>query len=77
MSLLTESNPPALTTREGEVLLLIARGHSNKEIARMLDIATGTVEWHVHNVLGKLGVVSRAQAVAQAIHLGYINAENI
>jgi two-component system NarL family response regulator len=73
MSLPTESNPPALTTREHEVLLLIARGHSNKEIARMLDITTGTVESHVHSILGKLGVSNRAQAGAVAIHLRLID----
>lgn len=53
-----------LTARELEVVALIARGQSNKLIARALDLSPHTVKRHVANALGKLGVASRAQAAA-------------
>lgn len=52
----------ALTTREREILELIERGLSNKEIARRLRIEVGTVKNHVHNVLQKLQVRGRGEA---------------
>ncbi len=55
-----------LTWRELEVLRLVARGMSNGEIAESLVLSVHTVHRHVANVLGKLGVSSRAAAVAQA-----------
>jgi ATP/maltotriose-dependent transcriptional regulator MalT len=55
-----------LTERELEVLHLIAAGASNEEIAEQLVIALGTVKRHVSNILGKLTVSSRTQAVARA-----------
>ncbi len=54
--------PQALSPREQEVLRQIARGASNKEIARTLDIAETTVKIHVQHILRKLGVSSRVQA---------------
>lgn len=51
-----------LTPREREVLSLIARGLTNKQIAEHLTIEVGTVKNHVHNLLGKLGASSRHQA---------------
>ena len=53
-----------LTTREREVLRLVASGKSNKQIAEALAIHEHTVETHVGNLLGKLGVVSRTEAGA-------------
>jgi two-component system nitrate/nitrite response regulator NarL len=53
-----------LTAREREVLQLMGDGHSNKEIAQRLCIEVATVKNHVHNILGKLQVVRRGQAVA-------------
>jgi len=50
-----------MTKREREVIALIAEGHSNKEIARELHIATYTVKSHVHNILEKLALHSRLQ----------------
>jgi DNA-binding NarL/FixJ family response regulator len=54
-----------LTARERDVLVLIDAGLSNKEIAVRLNIEVSTVKNHVHNVLEKLHVTSRAQAAAQ------------
>ena len=51
-----------LSPREREILLLIARGDSNKHIARELDIAETTVKIHVQHILRKLGLSSRVQA---------------
>jgi DNA-binding NarL/FixJ family response regulator len=53
----------ALTRREGEVLQLIGRGLTNKEIARELHLSTATIKHHVHGVLGKLQVAGRVQAM--------------
>ena len=61
------SVPPAFTQREAEVLNLIARGLSNKQIAGQLGLGLRTVETHVSNVLGKLGVTSRTEAALYAV----------
>lgn len=55
-----------LTPRETEVMLLLTEGRSNAEIARKLSVSEATVRTHVHHVLRKLGVGTRAQAVAMA-----------
>ncbi|HYL43126.1 MAG TPA: response regulator transcription factor [Ktedonobacteraceae bacterium] len=65
----------ALTEREMEVLHLLVQGHSNKEIARALQIAEDTVKVHVKHILAKLGVQSRTQAVLYAIRLGLVPTE--
>jgi two-component system, NarL family, response regulator LiaR len=65
----------ALTERETEVLRLLARGRSNKEIARHLQIAEDTVKVHVRHILAKLDVRSRTQAVLCAMHLGLVAVE--
>ncbi|MDE3065593.1 MAG: response regulator transcription factor [Acidobacteriota bacterium] len=57
----------ALTPRETEVLTSLARGRTNKQIAVELDLGLRTVEGHVSNVLAKLGVQSRTEAVAFAL----------
>jgi DNA-binding NarL/FixJ family response regulator len=51
-----------LTAREREILSCVARGDSNKAIARTFDLSVHTVKRHVANILGKLGVGSRVQA---------------
>jgi LuxR family transcriptional regulator, maltose regulon positive regulatory protein len=55
-----------LTAREREVLQLLVDGASNREIAHQLVLSVNTVKKHVYNMCGKLGVKSRAQAIAQA-----------
>jgi two-component system, NarL family, nitrate/nitrite response regulator NarL len=59
-----------LSPREREILLLIARGDSNKLIARELDIAETTVKIHVQHILRKLGLSSRVQAAVYATQAG-------
>ncbi len=64
--------PEALTAREREILRLIAAGASNQGVADTLILSVGTVKKHVNNILGKLGVHSRTQAIARARELGLI-----
>ena len=61
-----------LTERARSVLRLLAAGHSNKEIARSLDLATGTVKNYVSDILEKLQTRDRTRAVLKAIHLRLI-----
>lgn len=61
---------PELSQREGEVLELVARGRHNAEIARELFLSVKTVQNHVSSIMGKLGVTSRAEAVARARDAG-------
>jgi DNA-binding NarL/FixJ family response regulator len=62
-----------LSEREMDVLRLIARGYTNKEIARALGVGGETVKTHVGNILDKLGVESRTQAALSAIRRGLIS----
>jgi DNA-binding NarL/FixJ family response regulator len=61
-----------LTARELETLRLVARGHSNKEIAGALEISVKTVETHKANGMAKLGMTSRAALVRFAIDRGWM-----
>ncbi|MBI4759450.1 MAG: response regulator transcription factor [Chloroflexi bacterium] len=61
---------PALTERETEVLQLLAKGATNKEIANTLVIAENTVKTHLRNILDKLHLHNRIQAAAYAIREG-------
>jgi len=64
-----------LTPREAEILRLIARGHTNREIARELSVALSTVKNHVHTIITKLEVSDRTQAAVRAVELGLLAAE--
>ena len=68
------AGPAGLTGREVEVLALLARGHSNKEIARRLVVAPKTVANHVEHIYLKLAVNSRAAATLVAIQHGLVGA---
>jgi len=61
-----------LTPRERQVIALLAKGYSNREIAGELVISTKTAEVHVRNILGKLGFSSRTQAAAYAVEQGLV-----
>lgn len=58
-----------LSEREQEVLALIAKGHSNKEIAAQLFVSENTVKKHINNIYSKLGVNRRTQALSKAREL--------
>jgi two-component system, NarL family, response regulator LiaR len=64
--------PDPLTPREREVLALLARGLSNKAIARECGVSEKTVKTHVSNILGKLGVNDRTQAALWAVREGLV-----
>jgi len=70
--MITRQNRAALTAREEEVLHLLARGRSNKEIASDLNIAARTVKLHVGHILQKLDVMDRTQAVTAALQRGLV-----
>ena len=61
-----------LTTREVEVLRLVAGGNANKDVAAQLSLTEETVKTHVRNILGKLGANDRTHAVAIALKRGMI-----
>ncbi|MEV6508279.1 response regulator transcription factor [Streptomyces sp. NPDC051642] len=64
--------PDGLTARETEVLLLIAEGLTNQEIARTLNVSTATVKTHINNLFAKTGLKDRAQAVRYAYGKGLV-----
>jgi ATP/maltotriose-dependent transcriptional regulator MalT len=64
------ADPFGLTTREREILRLLADGFSNRRIAETLFISESTAGVHVSNILGKLGVASRTEAATTAVRLG-------
>lgn len=71
------TEPPAsfvesLTTREREVLALVADGLTNREIAQALEISEHTVKFHLAAIFGKLGVSSRTEAVRRGLQLGLV-----
>lgn len=69
---LQDSQRPELSERETEVLQLIARGHSNKEIAERLKLSVKTVETYKARSMEKLGLTGRADIVRFAVHQGWL-----
>lgn len=62
-----------LTEREYQVLILVAKSKTNKEIARELHISIKSVEYHITNTLGKLGAANRTEAVVKALARGLLD----
>lgn len=69
---LADDSPAPLTAREKDVLGRMAEGLQNKEIAQKLDISLATVRNHVHNLLEKLGVHSKLEAISLAYRAGWV-----
>jgi DNA-binding NarL/FixJ family response regulator len=70
---LAERTPgSALSARELQILRLIVKGLSNKQIADSLGITEGTVKWHVNIILGRLNVSDRTQAAVTALQRGIV-----
>ena len=63
----------SLTQREIELLRLVAEGMSNKAIAQRLSVSENTVKYHIRNILQKLSVQNRTEAVAHAIGAGLLD----
>ena len=66
------SSMPELSPRQMEILNLVAKGFSNKEIAEIIGIAPDTVKEHVANIFQRIGASSRAEAATLAVNLGLI-----
>ena len=61
-----------LSAREAEILGLIVKGLTNKEIATELNITVGTVKWHLNSLFARLNVADRTQAAVAALHRGIV-----
>src|ERR1700740_2166346 len=64
---------PNLTSREIEILQLLALGKSNKEIGSSLDVTKGTIKVHVNHILATLGVTGRVEAIRVAVQRGLVH----
>jgi two-component system, NarL family, nitrate/nitrite response regulator NarL len=67
-----EVNTGKLSPREREIIVMLARGSSNKEIARMLNLSESTIKIHVQGILRKLNLAKRVQAAVYAVEHGLI-----
>jgi DNA-binding NarL/FixJ family response regulator len=65
--------PVRLTQREQDILSMLGKGFSNKELAQVLGVSADTVKTHVKNLFRKLEVSDRAEAVREAIHRGFLH----
>jgi two-component system nitrate/nitrite response regulator NarL len=70
VNLIVQQGSGRLTSREREVLTLVAAGISNKGIARELQVSPNTVKFHIAAILEKLDAASRAEAVVAALRRG-------
>jgi DNA-binding NarL/FixJ family response regulator len=68
-----ELPPGRLSPREREVLQLLTKGQTNREIAHKLTVSVSTVKIHVEHILAKLGVSDRTQAAVRAIEMGLVS----
>jgi DNA-binding NarL/FixJ family response regulator len=73
MNLTLQRTPAHLTSREREVLALVATGISNKGIARLLQVSPNTIKFHIAAILDKLDASTRAEAVAAALRNGELS----
>jgi DNA-binding NarL/FixJ family response regulator len=81
LPLVSQKSHPAgsskeLTARELDVIRAVARGRTNREIAEALYLRESTVEFHLHNIFGKLNATSRADAVLSAQRLGWLDSSD-
>jgi DNA-binding NarL/FixJ family response regulator len=72
-----EGSGGVLSVREMGILLLVARGLSNRQIASRLRVAESTVKRHLANVYKEMGVVSRGEAVRMALLEGWISIQDV
>lgn len=72
----TQSGPHP-TPKELEVLLAVASGQRNREIAQQLHLSVNTIEFHLRNIFIKLGATSRADAVARARRRGWLDTQDL
>jgi DNA-binding CsgD family transcriptional regulator len=70
---MAEPSTPPLTNREVEILRWVAEGLQNKDIAQRLHLSLATVRNHIHNILEKLGVHSKLEAVSLAFRSGWVS----
>jgi len=73
MTRVRQPSPETLSARELEVLILVAKGNANKEVATALSISTATVKTHLIHIYAKLGVADRTSAVTTALAKGVIS----
>jgi two-component system nitrate/nitrite response regulator NarL len=66
------ANPGKLSPREREIIVMLAHGASNKEIARVLNLSESTIKIHVQGILRKLNIAKRVQAAVYAVEHGLI-----
>jgi two-component system nitrate/nitrite response regulator NarL len=67
------NNLDKLSSREREILIMVARGDSNKEIAGVLNLSESTIKIHVQGILRKLNIAGRVQAAVYAVEHGLVN----
>lgn len=67
-----DANPDKLSPREREIIVMLARGASNKEIAHVLSLSESTIKIHVQGILRKLNIAKRVQAAVYAVEHGLI-----